>query len=156
MLRIIYLGKHCQWPPSSRHLVQRYCSSVMFYINIVQHSINPDDYILALRERTKEKINWVLEKNSNLHCAWNTLCSYIFTYHSIKKIELWSLILDDSFKLAQRPCWHIWVWKGVPQCHYVEKTVFVAIFKCTKDQSVKITSITCDSCCLWNEIHVLV
>lgn len=128
----------------------------MFYINIVQHSIYPDDYILALRERTKEKINWVLEKNSNLHCAWNTLCAYIFAYHSIKKIELWSLILDYSFKLAQRASWHIWVCKAVRQCHYVEKTVFIAICKCTKDLIVKRTSITCDSCCLWNEIHALV
>lgn len=34
----------------------------MFYINIVQHSINPADYTLALREGTKVKINLVLEK----------------------------------------------------------------------------------------------
>lgn len=60
-------------------------------------------------------------------------------------------------KMAQRCYWHHWVWKGVPQCHFVRKTVaFVVICPCNEGLKMKRTSITCDGCCLWNEIQVMV
>lgn len=51
----------------------------MFYINIGQHSIYPDDYILALRERTKEKINWVLKKIA-IYIVHETLYVHIYLH----------------------------------------------------------------------------
>lgn len=57
-----------------------FSSSVMFYINIEQHSINPDDYILALHERTKGKINWVLEKKIAIYIMHEIIYVHIYSH----------------------------------------------------------------------------
>lgn len=50
------------------------------YIFIVQHSINPDDYMLALRERTKEKIHvYKNQLSARKKMCMKSICTHIFT-----------------------------------------------------------------------------
>lgn len=72
------------------------------YIFIVQDSINPDGYMLALRERTKEKIykNQLSARKKNVHEKYMYIYIYITLY---KKLELWNIgILASSKTRARR------------------------------------------------------